>query len=198
MKSMHLFTQGCLTHWGLVMYICISKLGHHCSNIGLSALWRQANIWTKCWLIVNWSLGNKLQSNCNHNSNIFSQENVFENVSKMAAVLSQCQCVKQCVVLTQWMFIVRGIHCSLVDTPHTGQWRGALMFSLICTWTNGWANNLDAGDLRHHHAHCNVIVMSTQFCVTIECIMTAPDCNCYIHLRPILLKWLKFNPSMES
>ena len=26
-----------------------------------------------------------------------------------------------------------------------GQWRGTLMFSVICTWTNGYANNRDAG-----------------------------------------------------
>ena len=25
-----------------------------------------------------------------------------------------------------------------------GQWRGALIFSLICAWTNGWVNNWDA------------------------------------------------------
>ena len=40
-----------------------------------------------------------------------------------------------------------------VDSPHNGQWRGALMFSLIYTWSNGCANNRDAGDLRRHHAH---------------------------------------------
>ena len=27
-----------------------------------------------------------------------------------------------------------------VDSPHKGQWRGALMLSLICAWTNAWAN----------------------------------------------------------
>ena len=27
---------------------------------------------------------------------------------------------------------------------HKGQWRGAVMFSLICAWPNGWANNRDA------------------------------------------------------
>ena len=32
-----------------------------------------------------------------------------------------------------WPF-VRGIHRSPVNSPHRGQWRGALMFSLICTW----------------------------------------------------------------
>ena len=31
--------------------------------------------------------------------------------------------------------IVRGIHRSLVNSPHKGQWRGALMFSLICVWS---------------------------------------------------------------
>ena len=40
------------------------------------------------------------------------------------------------------------------------QWRWALMFSLICTWINGWANNREVGDLRRHRAHYDVIVMS--------------------------------------
>ena len=43
---------------------------------------------------------------------------------------------------------VRGIHRSPVNSPHKGQWRGALMFSLICAWINGWVNNREAGDLR--------------------------------------------------
>ena len=44
-------------------------------------------------------------------------------------------------------------------SPHRGQWRGALMFSLICAWTNDWANNRDAGDLRRNCAHYDVTVM---------------------------------------
>ena len=42
---------------------------------------------------------------------------------------------------------------------HKGQWRRALMFSLICASINGWVNNRGAGDLRRHRAHYNVIVM---------------------------------------
>ena len=59
-----------------------------------------------------------------------------------------------------WPF-ARGIHRSPVDSPHKGQWRGALMFSLICTctWINGWVNNGEAGDLRSHRAHYDGIVM---------------------------------------
>ena len=35
-----------------------------------------------------------------------------------------------------WTF-VRGIPRSPVNSPHKGQWRRALMFSLICAWING-------------------------------------------------------------
>ena len=57
-----------------------------------------------------------------------------------------------------WPF-VRGIHRSPVNSPHSGQWRGALVVSLICAWINGWVNSGDAGDLRRHCAHYNVTVM---------------------------------------
>ena len=45
------------------------------------------------------------------------------------------------------------------DSPHKGQWRVALMFSLICVWINGWVNNREAGDLRLYHAHYDATVM---------------------------------------
>ena len=54
---------------------------------------------------------------------------------------------------------VRGIHRSPANSPHKGQWRGSLMFSLMCAWINGWVNNREAGDLRRHRPHYDVIVM---------------------------------------
>ena len=46
-------------------------------------------------IIVNWTFRNKVQSNCIRNSNIFIQENAFENIIwKMLAILSLSQCVK--------------------------------------------------------------------------------------------------------
>ena len=42
-----------------------------------------------------------------------------------------------------------------VDSLHKGQWRGALMFSLILTWIN----NREAGDLIHHRVHYDATVM---------------------------------------
>ena len=56
-----------------------------------------------------------------------------------------------------WPF-VRGTHRSPVNSPHKGQWRGALIF-FICAWMNGWVNNREAGDLRPHRAHYDVTVM---------------------------------------
>ena len=46
-----------------------------------------------------------------------------------------------------------------MNSPHKGQWREALMFSLICVWINRWVNNREAGDLRRYHGHYDVNVM---------------------------------------
>ena len=59
-----------------------------------------------------------------------------------------------------WPF-VRGNHRSPGNSPHKGQWRGALMFSLICACKHGWVTNGEPGDLRRHRAHYELIVMNT-------------------------------------
>ena len=46
-----------------------------------------------------------------------------------------------------------------VNSPHKGQWRGALVASLICAWLNDWVNNREAGDLRRHRGHYDVNIM---------------------------------------
>ena len=53
---------------------------------------------------------------------------------------------------------------SPVNPPHKGQWRGAVMFSLICAWIHGWVNNREAGDLGRHLAHYDVLVMTLTYC----------------------------------
>ena len=57
-----------------------------------------------------------------------------------------------------WPF-VWGIHRPPVNSPHKGQRRGALMFSLICARMNVWVNNREAGDLRRHRANYDFTVM---------------------------------------
>ena len=52
-----------------------------------------------------------------------------------------------------------GISPVPVNSPHKSQWRGALIFSLICVWINGWVNNHEAGDLWRHRGHYDTSVM---------------------------------------
>ena len=61
---------------------------------------------------------------------------------------------------------VRGIHWSLVNSPHKDQWCGALTFSLICAWMNSWVNYHEAGDLRCQRTHYDITVMITMKDVT--------------------------------
>ena len=58
-----------------------------------------------------------------------------------------------------WPF-VQGIHRSPVNSLHKGQWHRALVFYLICARINLWVNSLEAGKLRRHRAHYDVIVMN--------------------------------------
>ena len=44
-------------------------------------------------------------------------------------------------------------------TGDKGQLRGALMSSWTCAWINSWVNIGEAGDLRRHRTHYDVIVM---------------------------------------
>ena len=60
-----------------------------------------------------------------------------------------------------WPF-VQGIHRSLVNSPHKGQWRQDLIFTSICAWISSWVNNREAGDSRRHRAHYDVTVMNAR------------------------------------
>ena len=73
------------------IYVC--KLTIFDSDIGLSP----SHYLNHCWNIANSTLGNRLQWNFSRNSNIFIQENAFENgVCEMASILSRSQCVNHC------------------------------------------------------------------------------------------------------
>ena len=84
--------------------------------------------------------------------------------------------IKWKLFLRYWPF-VRGIRRSPVNSPHKGQWRRALMFSLIYTRINGWVNNREAGDLRRHRAHYDVIVMDYMIRVKTDRYLNATKFN---------------------
>ena len=62
-------------------------------------------------------------------------------------------------LLTRYWSFVQGIHRSPMNSLHKSQWRGALMFSLICALNKRLSNNREASDLRRHRFHYDVIVM---------------------------------------
>ena len=66
---------------------------------------------------------------------------------------------RQMETVSALLSLCAGIHQSRMESPYQGQWRRALMFSLICAWINSWANNRNALDLRRHRAHYDVTVM---------------------------------------
>ena len=108
------------------------------------------------------SIDQRTQCHTRHSKNFCGRGEGYPNVSRSrSTICSHDDVIKWKHFPRYWPF-VRRIHRSPVNSPHKGQWRGALMFSLIYAWTNGWVNNRSAGDLRHHCAHYDVIVMSTQ------------------------------------
>ena len=91
-------------------------------------------------------------------SSLFSGWNVANDSPSTRHVMDND--VIKCRHFPRYWPFVRGIHRSPVNYPHIGQWRGALMFSLICAWKKHWVNNRDAGDLRRHRAHYDIIIMN--------------------------------------
>ena len=90
-----------------------------------------------------------------------------------------------------WPF-VWGIHRSPVKSPHKGQWRRALMFCFfICAWINGWVNNREAGDLRRHRAHYDVIIME----IFDPCYS---DVHCPVKFLSTVDKWVKNVPGVDN
>ena len=82
-----------------------------------------------------------------------------------------------------WPF-VRGIHRSPINSPHKGKWLGALMFSLIYAWANGWFNTRDASDLNRHRTYYDVTVMVYWWCHDKESLFASLVFHVRIHCSP--------------
>ena len=97
------------------------------------------------------------------------QNNLFTHgLEKNTALLSTLLCIvfvsqswwrHQMETFSTLLAICAGNSPDPVNSPHKGQWRGALVFTLICARINGWVNNCKAGDLRRNRAHYDVIVI---------------------------------------
>ena len=75
-------------------HICVSKLTIIGSNNGLSPGRRQAIIWTNAGILLIGPLGTNFSEILIEKSNIFVEENTFENVfCEMLFISSRPQCV---------------------------------------------------------------------------------------------------------
>ena len=80
--------------------------------------------------------------------------------------------------ISELLAICAEIRRSPVNSPHKGQCRGALTFSLVCAWINGWVNNGEAGDLRRHRAHYGVTVINVHKVVDIVLSLNSKVSKC--------------------
>ena len=121
-----------LTHWGRVMHICIGKLTIIGLYNGLAPGWHQAIIWTNAGILFIGHLGTNW--NFNRNSYIFILENRFENVWKMAAILSRSQCVK---IDTFLGYIWKEIHIHSIISDKTNNESYLFFISSELRWQTG-------------------------------------------------------------
>ena len=95
----------CLTHWGRVTHICVSKLTIIGSDNGLSPGRRQAIIWTDAGILLIRTIGTNFSEILGEINSFSFSKNAFENVVwKMAAILSRPQCVNLTAIEARaWM-----------------------------------------------------------------------------------------------
>ena len=104
------------------------------------------------------------------NASLYLQGCMISNIYHFISVVALHDRTVRCVlVIVQGNFRLGRLYvcCSCwgiwmkwpAQTRTKWQWRGALMFSSISVWINGWVNSGGTGDLRRHRAHYDVIVM---------------------------------------
>ena len=139
-------------------------------------------------------------SPCTHSDNLFVQFNI--RPFRRPYVYTVHDDVTKWNHFPRYWPFVRGIpRSSPVISPHKGQWRGTLMFSLVCVWINGWVNNREAGDLRRHRCHYDVNVMC--LCTTtytfwqLVCSIQYPSLQKTLCFYPTLKRKQKFTRIMD-
>ena len=106
-----------------------------------------------------------------HNFGVGFRQSVLAKKQRVVARLKGFTCM-MLIFLTWWRHQMETFSASLalcegnpsvvggIPSQRPVTWSFGVFFSLIWAWTNDWANNRNAGDLRRHRAHYDVIIMS--------------------------------------
>ena len=151
-----------------------------------SAWWHQAMNQVITWTNVDADLCRHMTSWC-HN-----KQKLYYSRARVFGVWRHRQKTHDDVIKWKhfpryWPF-VRGLHRSSVNSTHKSQWRGAVMFSLICVCINGWVNNLEAGDLRRYLAYFDVSVTDHTFLLQSNGVKRLSEqCVCLIFVSYLII-----------
>ena len=90
--KLDIFLESSLTITGHTEHICIIEMSFHLFKLFAACLAPRYYL-NKCWFIINSTLRSEFQWNFMQTTNIFNQENAFQNsVCKMVAILLRPQC----------------------------------------------------------------------------------------------------------
>ena len=148
----------CWTHWGQVTLIWVSKIILTGSDNGLVTWSAQSHYLNQCWNIVNWTLRNKFEWNCNWNSNLFIHENALENICQMVSISSRSQCVKICFMCysCHWWNV-----CNMVSYDEIAWCQTLVQVRLKCK--NIFIGTRSAISSIIHNARCQVFVVNDEY-----------------------------------
>ena len=127
------FYRRCIISW----YYCHVLLWHNgCSIIHFGSLWDEAKT-ARNVLISSRYAGIRIKGTVRPTPSWWSQMSWFQIGTRSSVTVTMISLVwwgiKWKHFPRYWPFM-RGIHPSPVNSPLKGQWRGALMFSLLCAW----------------------------------------------------------------
>ena len=103
-----------------------------------------------------------------HGEDLFYFLNILYAMSGVISLQTQSS-IRKYPHDSAWLALCAGNSPVPVNSPHKGQWRGALMFSLICLWTWGWWFEMLPRPLWRH---CNDLRQQLRYCPRILLIVT--------------------------
>ena len=117
----------------IYIYVCVCVCARVCMHVWMSGVVRSCVVLVLVCVCV-----------C-----LFVCVNIYWTLYWVEALSSKHDDVIKWKPFSRYWPFVRGIHRPPVNSLHKGQWRGALMFSLICAWINGSVNYREDPLWRH-------------------------------------------------